>query len=409
MGHGDKNHESEDKRMSEQNSNATLKGCRVLDLASLIVGPYCASLLGDLGADVIKIEHPQEGDLLRPVGFESSLFLAINRNKQGMTLALDKPEGRGILDRIIAQSDVVIENFRPDIKKKLHLTYDDLCRVKEDVIHVSVTGFGESGPYSMKPGTDYVFQGLSGILTVSGRPDEGPVHVGVPVADMTTALYASFGAVSALLHRQKTGKGQQVSVNLLDAAMCLQTTRITEFLMAGQAPPLCGNDSPLAYPAGIFKTQDGYITISVFNDKFWRRLCTATGLEKLMGDARFQTPENRLNHRDALKRFLVRRFSTKTTAEWLSALEPLDVPCSAVHDYASVFQDPQVTYNGLVKTLPYARNKIAKTLGNPVRFSRSPALERCGAPLHGEDSVSILRDMGFSGQAIEQLSNRGII
>ena len=395
--------------MPEQDSSAILKGCMVIDLASLIVGPYCASLLGDLGADVVKIEHPKEGDLLRPVGVESSLFLSVNRNKKGMTLALEKPEGRTILDRMIAKSDVVIENFRPDIKKKLRLTYDDLCRVKKDVIHVSVTGFGESGPYCMKPGTDYVFQGLSGLLTVSGRPGEGPVHIGVPVVDMATALYASFGVMSALLYRQKTGKGQQVSVNLLDAAMCLQTSRMTEFLMAGKAPPLCGNDSPLAYPAGIFKTRDGYITISIFNDKFWRRFCSAVKLEKLIDDPRFRTREDRLDHRDALKRFLVRRFSSKTTAEWLSILEPVDVPCSTVHDYTTVFQDPQVTHNGLVKALPHAKDKVSRTMGNPVGFSRSPAMERSGAPLQGEDSVSILRDMGFSDKAIGQLKSQGII
>lgn len=395
--------------MPGQNSNAILKGCLVIDMASLIVGPYCASLLGDLGADVIKIEHPKEGDQLRPVGVESSLFLSVNRNKKGMTLALETNEGRAILDRLIAKCDVVIENFRPDIKKKLRLTYDDLCQAKQNVIHLSVTGFGEDGPYSMKPGTDYVFQGLSGLLTVSGKPGEGPVHIGVPVVDMTTALYASFGVMSALLHRQKTGKGQQVSVNLLDAAMCLQTSRMTEFLMARSVPPLCGNDSPLAYPAGIFKTRDGYITISIFNDKFWRRFCTAVKLEKLIDAPRFRTREDRLVNRDALKRLLVRRFSIKATAEWLSILEPVDVPCSPVHDYSTVFQDPQVTHNGLVKTLPRAKDKVSRTLGNPIGFSNSPAVERRGAPVQGEDSVPILRDMGFSDKAIGELSSRGII
>ena len=302
--------------MGEKKNAAILKDFLVIDLASLIVGPYCATMLGDLGADVIKIEHPQEGDLLRPVGVESSLFLSVNRNKKGMTLALEKPEGREILDGIVSRADVVIENFRPDIKKKLRLTYDDLRRIRDDIIHVSVTGFGEDGPYSMKPGTDYVFQGLSGILMVSGKPGEGPVHIGVPVVDMATALYASFGVVSALLHRQRTGEGQQVSVNLLDTAMCLQTSRMTEFLMAGKAPPLCGNDSPLAYPAGIFKTKDGYITISIFTDKFWRRFCRAMELDKLLSDPHFQTMEERLIHRAELKRLLVRRFCAKTTAEW---------------------------------------------------------------------------------------------
>lgn len=394
-------------------SKSILSDYVVLDLASLITGPYCATMLADLGAEVIKLEHPEGGELLRHIGImkegESSLFLAVNRNKKGMTLNLDMPEGREILERVIARADVVIENFRPDIKKRYHLTYEDLCRIKPDIVSLSVTGFGEKGPYDLKPGTDHVFQGLSGIMSVSGEEGQGPLRVGVPIADMTASLCAAVGVISALLHRERSGQGQQICINLLDAAMFMQTTLIGDYFISGEKPVPCGNESPFAYPVGVFQTTDSYIAISVFNNKFWRNLCSALALEKLQNDSRFKTPQNRLDHKDALKPVLVQAFKTKKTEEWLSLLENMDVPCGPVHDYDSLFKDPQVIFNNLIRNLPHLRLRQVRTIGNPIRMSETPPVEKRSAPVLGEDTFSVLCDLGFQESEIEDLRKKKII
>ncbi len=401
--------------MSDQpiSEKSVLKGRLVLDLASLITGPYCASILGDLGADVIKVEHPIGGDAIRHLGFihrdESSLFLSINRNKKGITLDLGKAAGRAILDRLLSRADVLIENFRPDIKSKYRLSYEDVCRANPKIIHLSVTAFGESGPYSLKPGTDNVFQGLSGIMTVSGEQGQGPVRVGVPVADMTAALFSAIGVMSALLHRQRTGKGQEIRINLLDATMCLQTTMIGEYFLSGEMPEQCGNDSPFAYPAGVFETLDGHICLSVFTEKFWRGLCLATNNEDLLADGRFNSSGVRMKNKEELKRILTDVFRKKKTSEWMNILEKRDVPCGPVHDYKSLFMDPQVQHNRMVRELPHSRLETVRTLGNPIRFDETPVTETRGAPVLSEDTDAVLIEFGYHPDEIEAFRKEKII
>jgi formyl-CoA transferase len=390
-----------------------LKGYTVLELSTLISGPYCASLLGDMGADVIKVELPGTGDGLRDLGLsveeESALFLAVNRNKKSVTLALKKPEGRAILDRIISQADVIVENFRPDIREQYGLDYERVRKIRPDIVYLSITAFGEEGPYRLKPGTDHVFQGLSGIMSVSGKPGEGPVRMGVPIADMTASLFGALGVTSALLHRERTGEGQLLCVNLLDAAMCLQGAHITEYLLTGKEPVPCGNDSPFAYPVGVFRTMDGYIAISAFNHKFWRSLCSALDLEFLAEDARFDTMEKRFSNRDELRPSLDERFATKTTAQWLVLLEDKDVPCGPVHNYDTLFKDPQVQENRLVRDLCHSRIKTVPTVGNPLHFSETPVGDGAAAPVLGEHNDSVLSLLGFSEEEIADLRQRKII
>ena len=394
-------------------SRNILDGYLVLDLSSMLAGPYCASLLGDLGAEVIKIELPGEGDAIRHVGFlvedASTLFLSANRNKKGITLALEKPEAREILDRMIARADVLIENFRPDIRGQYGLEYDRVCQVRPDIVYLSITAFGEDGPYRLKPGTDHVFQGLSGIMTISGEAGQGPIRVGVPVADMTTALYASYGVMGALLHRQRTGEGQLICINLLDAAMCLQGTHMTEYFITGKEPVPCGNDSPFAYPVGVFRSADGYITISAYNDKFWRSLCTALNLSSLLDDPRFDTGAKRFANKENLEPLLAERFSTKSTAEWLAILEETDVPCGPVHSYDALFSDPQVVRNNLVRSLPHSDLEEVRTLGNPLRLSETPAVERTISTLLGEHTDSVLSDLGYRDAEISEFRKKNVI
>jgi formyl-CoA transferase len=391
-----------------------LEGIQVLDLSTLITGPYCASLLGDLGAEVIKVEHPRGGDGGRQVGStflegESALFLAINRNKKDLTLALDKPGGQEILSRLIARADVLIENFRPDIGREYQLDYEHVRAVRPDIIYLSITGFGEEGPYRLKPGTDHIFQGLSGLATISGNPGQGPIRVGTPVVDMTASLYSCLGVVSALLHRQRTGEGQQICVNLLDAAMCVQTTLFSDYFISGRRPTPAGNASPFAYPVDIFASADGHVSIGAFNDKFWRNLCRALNLDDLADDSLFNTPEKRLSNREQLGSLLSKVLAARKTREWLKILEEADVPCGPVHDYDTIFSDPQVLYNQLAKRLPHSRLKEVRTLGNPISFSQTPAREERAAPLLGEDTDSILQSLGYTPEEVKEFRAKKII
>ncbi|MFP4085272.1 MAG: CaiB/BaiF CoA transferase family protein [Desulfobacteraceae bacterium] len=390
-----------------------LNGCTVLDLSTLITGPYCSSLLGDMGAEVIKVEMPNGGDGVRHLGQfvqgESTIFLSVNRNKKGMTLALNRPEARDILDRIIARSDVIVENFRPDIRKQYGLDYERVRRVRPDIVYLSVTAFGEQGPYHVKPGTDHVFQALSGIMSISGEPGQGPVRVGVPIADMTAALYSAFGVMTALLHRERTGKGQLVCINLLDAAMSLQNTHVTEYFITGKEPVPCGNDSPFAYPVGVFPTRDGHIAISAYNDKFWQRLCEALELGHLLRDPRFSAQNQRFDNRAELRPLLNERFVSADTAHWLAILENKDIPCGPVHSYNSLFKDPQVIHNGLDRDLPHTSLGTVRTLGNPVRLHRTPAKERTAAPLLGEHTDAVLLNVGYTALQIRNFRSGGII
>ena len=266
-----------------------------------------------------------------------------------------------------------------------------------------------SGPYKDKPGADHVFQGLSGIMSISGGPGQGPLRIGVPVADMTTAMFGVYGVLGALFHREKTGEGQLVAVNLLDAAMCLQTTLMTTYLFDGKEPEQLGNDNPFAYPVGCYETIDGYINISVFSDKFWNKLCIALEIEDLANDKRFSTGDKRLANKEDLRPILKERFVTKSTDEWLMLLEQADVPCGRVHSYGTVFSDPQVVQNNLVKTLFHPKLNKFKTLGNPVRFHNTAVRESQAASPLGSDTVSILRSIGYSKLQIEELRERKAI
>lgn len=390
-----------------------LQSMLVLDLAQLITGPWCASLLGDLGAEVIKIEPPGSGEAMRHIGPERDgqgvLFLAVNRNKRSLTLDLGDPRGREVLDGLIAKADVLVQNFRPDVRRAYGLDYEDVRRVKRDIVYLSVTAFGEEGPYCLKPGTDHVFQGLSGLMSVSGEPGRGPLRCGVPAADMTAALLSFAGVLAALLHRQQTGQGQKVEVNLLDAAMALQQTTITEFLLTGSQAPPTGNSSPFACPVSVFASRDGNLCISAFNNKFWRGLCKALGLEELLDDPRFTGAAQRMAHREDLEAILSRRFAQGDSAHWLSRLEAADVPCSPVNDYASLLHDPQVRRNGLVCDLPHDQLGPVRTLGNPLSFSASPPRLGAAAPLLGKHTGQILSELGFDAARIRQLGDDGVI
>lgn len=293
-----------------------LEGIRVLDISNLLAGPYCAMILGEMGAEVIKIEHPQGGDPARILGppfwqGQSALALSVNRNKKSLTLDLSKERGREIFLLLLKNAQVVVENFRPDMVEEMSLGFSSLNRGRPDLIYCFITGFGERGPYRDKAGTDTIFQGMGGVMTVSGEPGDPPLRLGFPVADVVTGVYAALGVMGALYHRALTGKGQKVEVNLLDSLIALQTPRMMEYFITGKNPPRTGRSSPFGAPIQFFETKEGYINLSVFVDKFWHKLCKALNREDLAEDPRFTTNPDRMKNRKELEKILERFFSRR--------------------------------------------------------------------------------------------------
>src|SRR4030043_486167 len=286
-----------------------LKGIRVLAPSTLIAGPYCAMILGAMGAEVIKIEHPAGGDPARAMGppyvkGQSAMALSMNLNKKSLTLDLTKKKGKDILLSLLRDAQVIVENFRPDVVEAMGLDYPTLSKDRPDLVYCSVTGFGERGPYRMKAGTDTIFQGMGGVMTVSGEPGDPPLRLGVPIADVSTGIYAALGVMMALYHRAQTGRGQKIEISLLDSLIALQTPRVMEHFVTGENPVLTGRSSPFGAPIQFFETKDGYINLSVFLDKFWLKLCEALGIRNLAIDPKFARNAGRMKNRKELEKIL---------------------------------------------------------------------------------------------------------
>lgn len=394
--------------------NGVLREICVLDISTLIAGPYCAMILGAMGAEVIKIEHPEGGDPGRAMGppyvqGQSALSLSVNLNKKSLTLDLHRKKGREIFFQILKKAQVVIENFRPDIVENLGLSYEELSKDRPDLVYCSITGFGERGPYRMKAGTDTIFQGMGGIMTISGEPGDPPLRLGVPIADMTTGIYAALGVMMALFHRAQTGLGQKVEISLLDSLIALQSPRIMEYFITGENPPLTGRSSPFGAPIQFFETKDGYINISVFLDKFWHKLCKALAIEHLANDPKFAKNAERMQNRKELEKILGAIFIKRTTAEWQELLNKFDVPNGPINTYKEVFQDPQVRYNHIYQELPHEALGSFRYLGMPFRLTNTPGRLKSAPPLPGEHKLEILKNLGYTEKEIEELQKEKVI
>ncbi len=391
-----------------------LEGTRVLDISSLLAGPYCAMILGEMGAEVIKIEHPQGGDPVRIMGppfwhGQSPLALSVNRNKRSLTLDLSKERGKEIFLLLLKNAQVVVENFRPGMAEGTGLDFSSLGRGRPDLIYCSITGFGERGPYQDKAGTDTIFQGMGGIMTVSGEPEDPPLRLGVPVADMVTGVYAALGVMGALYHRALTGKGQKVEVNLLDSLIALQTPRVMEYFVTGENPPRTGRSSPFGAPIQFFETKEGYINLSVFLNKFWHKLCKALDREDLAEDPRFATNPDRMKNRKELERILGEIFLQKTAKEWQEILEGHDVPSGPVYTYQEMFRDPQVRENQIAVELDHEILGRLRYVGLPFHLRSTPPRRRTAPPMVGEHTDEILTEVGFSPAEIEDLKGQKIV
>lgn len=392
-----------------------LEGIRVLDLSRVLAGPFCTMILGDLGADVIKVEQPGSGDDTRQwgppwAGGESAYYLCVNRNKRSLTLNLKHERGREILVELARDCDVVVENFRVGMLDRLGIGYQALSASYPQLIWCSITGYGLDGPYAERAGYDFVAQGEGGLMSITGEPDGEPMKVGVAIVDLFTGLYAATAILAALHARALTGRGQLIDVALLPATVAMLANVGSNYLISGQVPKRYGNAHPNIVPYQTFRARDGWITVAVGNDRQFRLLCRILGKEELADDPRFATNPQRVAHRDELIPLLQGVFETRDADDWLAAMIEAGIPCGPINTLDRVFSHPQVLHRGMVVELPHPTAGLVRLTGPPFILSETPAAVRSHPPLLGEHTEEILRDrLGLSAEEIARLREEGVI
>jgi crotonobetainyl-CoA:carnitine CoA-transferase CaiB-like acyl-CoA transferase len=389
-----------------------LDGLRVLDLSRVIAGPYCAMLLGDLGADVVKLERPGRGDDLRWVGGRdgtSPVFAAVNRNKRGIAVDLGHPEGQGVAFALCRQADVIVENFLPGGAERLGLGYEAVRAANPAVVYVSVTGFGQDGPWSRRPGYNLIAQGMSGLMALTGMPGHPPTRVGGSVADLAAAFLAFGGVSAALVHRYRGGQGQRLDVSLLASTLGLLPDPVAHYFESGVAPGRQGNRNPNITPAEAFRTRDGYLTVVVMSPDQWDRFCRVLGDEALRLDPRFASNAGRLAHHAELRSRVEAALARAGTAEWVARFEAASVAAGPIYELEQVFDDPQVRHLGLVTEMDQPGLGPVRMLGFPFRASAGGARIRRPAPRLGEHTAEVLQEAGVAEAEVRRLASAGAI
>ena len=391
-----------------------LSGYRVLELAHLIAGPVCGMYLADMGADVVKVEHPVDGDASRVVygtqyGAESAVFVTVNRNKRSVALDLGRAEGLAVFRRLVAGADVVIEAYRGGVAERLGVDYAALAPQNPGLVYCSLSAFGPEGPWRDKPGLDMLVQAMGGLMSVTGEPDRAPVLTGAPVVDTMGALMAGQGIVTALLHRERSGRGQRVDVSLLNGALLAHAARLSIFLATGEQPGRWGSGHPYMVPFQALPARDGYVYVAVWRDRLWRPFCEAIGRTALADDPRFATREARLERRAELTTLLESVFREATVAEWMARLEARDVLCVPVNDYADLPADAAVRATGMLIEEQHPRAGRIRTLAPPIRFSATPGGIRTPSPALGEHTDSVLREAGVAPAELAELRRQKVI
>lgn len=391
-----------------------LGGLKVLDLTRILSGPFATMTLADLGADVIKVEEPREGDDTRQwappyQGDEAAYFLSVNRNKRSLAVDLKHPVGISVVRRLAAAADVVVENFRPGTADRLGLGYQQLKGLNPALIYASVSGFGHTGPMAAEPGYDAVAQALSGIMSVTGEPDGPPVRVGVSSADLGAGMWTVIGVLAALHARQRSGLGQQVDVSLLDGQVAWLSYVASGYFATGEIPRRYGSAHPTIVPYQAFQTADGHLMVAVGNDSLWRRFAPVVGLEHLAADHRFATNPDRVAHREQLLPLIAEKLLHRTSAEWATALSEAGVPAAPINTVDQALHHPQVAARGMVVEAEHPNAGRVQMVGSPVKLSDDPPTVRCAPPLHGEHTTEILTAMGFSAADLERLRSEGAL
>ena len=400
----------------DQASKGPLRGLRVLDLTRVLAGPTCTQMLGDLGAEVIKIERPEAGDDTRgfappfvPNTRESAYFVGVNRNKKSVTLDIAKPEGQAVVHRLLEHCDVLVENFKVGALAKYGLAWEQLSPKHPRLIYCSITGFGQTGPYAPRPGYDSLIQGMGGIMSLTGEPDGLPQKVGVPVADLFAGLYGCIGLLAALNHRNATGQGQRIDIGMLDTHVAWLANQGMNYLATGENPPRLGNQHPNIVPYQVFATADGYMVLSIGNDPTFERFCKNFGQEQLLSDPRFATNAARVENRQLVTDTLAPVMRTRTTAEWVEELEALKIGCGPINTLSQVFADPHVQARGCVVEMPHASGETVQVIANPVRLSATPAAYNSAPPLLGQHTAEVLGGLlGMGEGEIAALREKGI-
>jgi len=403
-----------------------LSHVRVLDLTRILAGPWATQNLADLGADVIKIERPGTGDDTRSWGppwlkdkdgndtREAAYFLSVNRGKKSVTIDLAKPAGQSLCRELAARCDVLMENYKLGDLKRYGLAYEDVRKANPGIVYCSVTGFGQSGPYSSRPGYDFIFQGMGGVMSITGERDElpggGPQKVGIAVTDVMTGMYASLAVSAALNHRSRTGAGQYIDMALLDSIVAFNANQILNFWCSGEIPKRWGNAHANISPYEVFPTADGHIILAVGNDGQFARFCQVAGQAELATDPRFRTNPDRVRNRAALVPIVQGLVRQRASRDWLAALEAAGVPCGPINDMKEVFEDPQVRHRGLRVDIPHPAGVDVPTVASPMRFSETPVEYDRPPPLLGQHTREVLTSvLGKTDAELDALAESGVI
>ncbi|HVZ07153.1 CaiB/BaiF CoA transferase family protein [Rhodopila sp.] len=375
---------------------------KVIDLTRVRAGPTCVRQLADWGADVIKIESP-EGDAGLGGERHGPDFQNLHRNKRSLTLNLKAPDGVEVMKRLVKQADVVVENYRPDVKFRLGVDYESLKAINPRIVYASISGFGQDGPYRDRPGFDQIAQGMGGLMSITGEPGRGPMRVGIPVADLTAGIFAAMGILIALLEREQSGEGQWITSSLLGAQISMLDFQAARWTIAKEVPGQAGNNHPTSIPTGVFATADGHINIAAAGDDIYRRLCKALNADQLAAAPAYATGRARSENRDALNAAIEAITRTRTSAEWIDALNKQGVPCGPIYSMDQVFADPQVKHLGMTRVVTHPVLGDVEVVGQPIELSRTPWSIRSATPEPGEHTDAILAELGYSAAEIGRL------
>jgi crotonobetainyl-CoA:carnitine CoA-transferase CaiB-like acyl-CoA transferase len=394
--------------MTSTSRSGALSRYTVLDATRVRAGPTAVRLFADMGARVIKLEIPAGApggdDMIGGRDHNRADYENLHRNKESLTLNMKEPEGIAILHELVKKADVFIENYRPDVKHRLGIGPDDLRAINPKLVYASISGFGQDGPYAGWPGFDSIAQGMGGLMSVTGKPEDGPMRVGIPIADLCAGHFCAMGVLAALLERESTGEGQWVQTSLLESQIAMLDFQAAQWLIDRKVPGQHGNEHPLTVPTGVFQTQDGYLNIAAIGQTMWVRLCEALGLPQLVSEPGFGSDPERCTNRERVNAAIRGALLTRSTAAWTERLLKAGVPCGPIHTIDKVFDDPQVQHLGIRWPMKHPELGDIALVGQPMRLSRHPRTEPAKpAPRQGDDTDAILCELGYSDQRIAEL------